>query len=133
MKIRPLIASAILVSSSLFSFNAFADYGKDAAQAYMGDFVAQVAKEEKADTRGYYTLRVQVIQDDMAKVFNKFYQAGMAYEGQELNQNKVRQYVLSTAQQLEITDNTYFRRFMKLGVQAMNDGANNAPFHGIEE
>ena len=107
MKIRPLIASAILVSSSLFSFNAFADYGKDAAQAYMGDFVA--------------------------KVFNKFYQAGMAYEGQELNQNKVRQYVLSTAQQLEITDNTYFRRFMKLGVQAMNDGANNAPFHGIEE
>lgn len=112
MKTHSLVKTLLLASTVLTSGIAMADYGTDAAHAYLDDVLSDDAPQ----------MQVAAALSGTANMFNELYRVGLAYQGQGVDEGKVRQYVLGVAQEQHITDNDMFKRFMTLGVQAVKDG-----------
>lgn len=117
MNLRYLVKVMVLGAVAFVSNSVQADYGEEAAHAYMDDVLAQLPKDNR------YPFRVAGAIGSGTHTFNQLYQVGLAYQGQTIDEGKARQYVLSVAQSQQINDNELFKRFMAIGVQAIKDGA----------
>lgn len=119
---KSTLTAIAMVIASLSSTAAMANYGSDAAAVWAAPLVAE-AKQD------YEQIQVALIAGNVGKEFNRFYQLGLGYQGQGIDQDKARQYVVNRAMQLGINDNGLYKSFVELGIQAINDGEQGRDFN----